>query len=361
MYKTVLLYIFYVLLFLVVGYFLYVKFFPTLISSGDTVQQTGKEKGIYYSINNNLYKLNPDITNNTQIKDQVTQVQSTGLVSNISFSKDNDYFIYDTVTSKNIAEIWKVYTNDNNSEKLFSALTPGLENFTNFRNPIISPDNTKIGFIATHGVIDDLFIQDLTKKQLTNLTNPVIQESINSWDWSNNSNGIVFSTFVNNAGFIYTIDLDKNLKKIYTDSAKFTKVNYLTDKIVFLSNLTGESPSANIKGLKISDNSVTNLTDVANPKQVNSYNISTNKRSITYDLSDSQTKATDIYIEEVDGTNLLQVTTDNKSSSPIFSADGNKISYVIKDSGIYIMNINKTNITKILNSKEIINNLIIWR
>ncbi len=337
-------------LFLIIGIFFSYFRKPFLAGMND-------QKSIYYLSKNNLYLIKPDVTNPTPQEIISVDLQSVGKIIDISIDKKNAFSFFTAAISEDNTKIWKAYLEQKTFEKSFSDQTPGLENFKNFRKPIISPDNQKVAFIASRSNTDNIFVMNLKNEDLVNFSGSVYEGNISCYDWSTDSQKIVFVDTKTDKNSIKMISLDRQLKNIYDTNAQITQVNSLKEGIVFLE----QSNDSSVNLLNLSSGQVTSLIDYSYPKEISQYNLSSNKQFIVYETRDLVSLKTDLFKINIDGSNLLEIAGDGNSQSPIISAQSSRIAFWVKDTGIIIVDTNKTWSKKVLLSKEIIDNLIVWR
>ncbi len=360
--KTFLIIIVYFAIFAIGGYFLYTKYLHKIINPEQTSSNTTTQKQfIYYAQGNNLYQLNPEIPTQNP-NEPNARLQSTGKVEEMAIETSDKLLFYNVVTPDAESEIWQVALSDNTSEKLFHQKTPGLENFKNFRYPRVSPDNLKLAFIATHGNTDNIFVMEIKSRNLTNLMTEDFQGQINSLAFSPDSKNIAFNSNSANTTLLETVNMGKKVQKIWEGDGQIKKIIYLKTKIILiLKEGTDDKPSINLFAMNLLDSQKTKLTDLVYPKKVSDFEISPDEQYLVYDTEDAQTQKKDIYLEKTDGTNLLQLTDDGKSTESVFSPESNKISFWIIGSGIYTMTIGKTQEQKILNYDDKIDKILLWR
>lgn len=359
---TIIFIILYLLLFSGVGAWFYYKYFPKSTKSATSTPSItlNKDKTILYTVDNNLYQLNADNLNRNSQDIATFRLQSTGQVQTVKVDQQNEFFIYDCLTANGASEIWQVSFKDNHSEKIFSSLTPGFEAYNNFRSPKMSPVNRQMAFLASSADIDDIFVWDIATNSIQNMTQRSIKAKITTFDWSASEAKIYFTTQENDKTSLLSIDSNKASLNLFTGINKITQMTVLKDKIIVLfldSNLM-----ANLGYINLLDpQKIIPISDLKTPSTLLNFDIAPNTKQIVYQAQNTLLKTNDLYIVNLDGTNLLQLTTDNKSFFPIFSPDSKKIAFYLKDSGIYTIDTLKSNKTKILNNEGKIDNLVLWR
>lgn len=357
--QTVLLIALYLIIFGLIGYFLYQRYFNKIINLPDNSQTAiVPDKTIFYNQGNNLYQLNADVLNASSKDIANLRLQSTGQVNSIVINKTSNLFFYEVTTPTQNQEIWQVNLKDNQSEKLVSNQTPGLENCSNFRNPKLSADQQYLAFITTCESQDLIFSYNLTEKSFTNLTYPNFQGQISDIDWSKSNPSLYFITTTGGKSSLENINLKGEIQSLWENPTVISKLT-ITDKKIILTYQPNEV--INLGFFDIGNyNKINPITDLVSPKSVIRYNVSSAGNKIVYQVNDKNTKQNDIFTVGVDATNLLQLTNDGKSYYPIFSPNGEKIAFWIEGEGIYTIGVNKTSKSKILNDQSTINNIIIW-
>lgn len=359
---TIFLIILYLTVFTLAGVWFYYKYFHQVTVSNNETQVIGlnKDKTIFYTVDNNLYQLNADNLNRSSSDVATYRLQSTGKVQSIAVDPKNEFFVYDCLTPTNTSEIWQVSFKDNHSEKLFSSSTPGFEMYNSFRSPKMSKTDRQMAFVASNQGVDDIFAWDIEPNTTENLTSKSVKEKITAFDWSTTELKIYFATQDNDIVGLKSIDLKKAAANLFDGVNKITQMDVLTDKIIVL--FLDSNEIANLGYFTLKDpKTITPITDLKTPSTVMSFDLSKDGSQIVYQTQDTLAKTNDLYITNTDGTNLLQLTTDSKSYCPIFSPDGKKFAFFLKDSGVYTMDTLKSNKTKILNEEGKIDNLILWR
>lgn len=362
---TVFLIIIYLIIFIAAAWWFYGRYFRDLIvpeKNTVTVSFT-PNKTIFYTIENNLYLLNADNLNKSLNETGTIRLQSTGQVQTVSLDQTKQFIVYDSITPLNSSEgsaIWKVSLSDNHSEKLFSQQSSGLENYDNFRNPQMSMTGNHMAFIASHDSTDDIFIWNILTNNLMNLTSQSVKSKIVSLTWSSIELKVYYSSYDNANSSINLIDLEKNNQLITTSPGQITRMYALQDRLI-LTNKDNSSTDNLAYILYSKNNVVSPITDLKTPKTVKKFDVSASGKKVVYQVEDSSLKTNDLYIANIDGSNLLQLTTDGKSKFGVFSPASDKIAYWVENSGIFTMGITKINPQKILNNDKTINNLALWR
>ena len=344
-------------------YFYDAKYSTSNDNLGDIILKNIKaSKNLYYQINNSLYGLNLSNQNIAYNQLLSVDVNAIGKINDFSLDSKDKLLFLEIVTSKNDFEIWKAYINQGALEKSFSTQTSGLENFKNFRKPIVSPDNDQLAFLASHGGGDAIFALNIKNDQLNNIYPSSFDSHITTISWAASNKKILFATFDNKKSSIYEVDLKKTLIKMTDETEPVTKIDFVNDKIIYLTSPKKESgKTANIYSFNPSNGKKNMITDLSYPKQVVTYDISPNGKYIVYNCLDLSSQKSDLFKVETSGLNLLQLTTDGKSKNVVFSANNSSIHFSTNGEGIFTMNFGLRKQELIHNSKDIINKLIAER
>lgn len=359
---TIVFIILYLIIFSFAGVWFYFKYAKGSANSSVSTQTMTltQTNTILYSVNNNLYQLDTNNTNQSSSNIRSYPLQSTGKIQSLTIDPQNEFLVYSNLSALNVSEIWQMIFKDNHLEKIFSPATPGFETYTNFRSPVISKTENKMAFLATNAGADDIFIWDMASNSTQNLTLKTIKEPITSMDWSATEAKIYFATFSNDKASFNSIDLSQKLTNLFLGINKMTQLKTLKDKTVVM--YLDSNNTANLGTLNLASSSqIKPITDLKTPSTVVNFDLSLTGTQIVYQTNETLNKTNDLYLINTDGTNLLQLTTDGKSEFPVLSPDGKKIVFYQSGSGIYTMGIYKDNKTKILNSESAIDNILIWR
>lgn len=362
-YTTVIIIVIYLAAFAVGGYFFYKKYFNQVITppeKNETVAYA-PDKSIYYTSDNSLYQLNSDMNSKTITDASNYRLQETGKVESVLINKSANTLIHSVLTPTNNNEIWQMNLKDNSAEKLFSPQTPGLEKYTNFRNPRLSEDEKYLAFLADLENLSQIFVWQNDTKTLDNLSHSSFSGTISSLTWDKNKNLVYFvgTTSESKDNALYSLDLSKTLKTLWEGPQTLSSINAMLNKIIFLFK---DKDTINLGYFTVSDFSkIAPVTDLVSPKKVINFNLSQDEKRLTYQVQDTSGKTNDIYTMNTDGTNLLQITTNGKSAFPMMSPDGNNIAFWEQNNGIYTIKIDKKDKNKLLNSTALIDKIILWK
>ena len=350
---TWLLFLGYFSLFVIFGIIFYFKYLNKYISSGAApeeveVVQTAK---IYYSVGNNLWRVNPDTSLKTI--DRTERFQSTGLVNFLDYNKFNNLFAYIAVNNDGLNDIWQVSLATNQSEKITDvgdARYEILKNYLNFFRPRYSADGRSLAFIAQGPSYDSILIKNLVTGDISDAT-PNSQSHILDFSWESNGQKLVYCTQSLVKNYCEILDMAKAeiSQKIEIEA---TQVSWQAPEIIYLSR-------GNLFRLKEGTADPQAITDILEPKKVTKFEVDPAGKNIVYQINDGS--SSDIYLAKTDGTNICELTNTKNASEPLLSPLGDQIAFLRQNDGIYTIDANKTAETKILNLPGKIDYLLIWR
>ncbi|MBM2821185.1 MAG: hypothetical protein HW405_945 [Candidatus Berkelbacteria bacterium] len=347
----------YFLIFVGLGLFLYFKYSNRYLSAGAEPIITPdpiSSEWIYYSQGNNLYRLNPDIFFEPNRGERVERFQSTGEVTHLDISKNNQNIAYNSKNSLDNFEIWQVNTINKFSVKIATRGQESLNGYIDFLNPKFSPDGGRLSFVGRKDKIDSIFIKNLSNGQFQEL---FVQAGvlISDYTWTKDGQNIIYCTTGSSNNACWKQEIGKNqAHKIITGEVNQISATIM-DKIIFILVNHDNSKLLTVN----SDGSAqTPLTDLASPKTVSSFSIDQNGEQIAYTVKDNGTQ--NIYMVNTDGTNRFQITQDNLSSQGIISPTGDEVGFFKQNDGIIITNILKSIPRKVTNLSGDVK-LLNWR
>lgn len=350
---TWLLFLGYFSLFVIFGIVFYFKFLNKFISSGAAPAEVERAETakIYYSLGNNLWRVNPDTSLKTI--DRTERFQSTGLVNFLDYNKFNNFFAYAAANNDGLNDIWQVSLATNQSAKITDAgdaRYETLKNYLNFFRPKYSPDGESLAFIARGTSDDSILIKNLATGNIADAT-PSSASHIGDFSWNSNGEKIVYCTQSLVKNYLAIMDVAKAeiSQKIEIEASQ---VSWQRAEIIYLSG-------GNLFRLKEGTDSPQRITDVVEPKKVTKFEIDPGGKNIVYQIDEGSNS--DIYLAKTDGTNIIELTRTKNASQPLLSTDGNQVAFLRQNDGIYVIDSNKTAETKILNLSEKIDYLLLWR
>lgn len=353
----------YIILFTLGGYFFYTRYFQHKISFNDNTIEINPDiqPSIYYNNTVDLFQLNPDALSQNLSVISKTIMKNIGSISFIDLDKDKNMLIIEAVNKDKLSEIWQFMFSDYSSTKLFSSKTPGLETFSNFTSPHVSPDNINIVFIAKNADTNYLYSYNIPEKTYINLTPTGLKGQISDVVWSQNGQSVIYNQNIDNKAYLKVVDFANRTQDIWSQDGEILEVIYPKSKILYLSKTLKDSqPYYSINMINIDDGKNTIVTDVSYPKVIDRFNVSNDGLNVSFEVRDTSNNNTDIYLVNSNATNLLQLTTDGKSYGGLFSPSNDKVAYWVKDSGFFTSTLNKLKVDKILNDDKGPNNILIW-
>lgn len=319
-----------------------------------------KTSGIYYLSGNELYRIDPGqinplakkLTGEAQVKDKIID---------ISLDRNKRFLFESTLSKENISAIWRFYIEENYLEKIFSAETPGLEKFTAFRSPQISPDNAKVAFLATKNNSDYLFEYNLSSHKLTNLTGGLFSGAITCYAWSFDSLALAFSDKNDALSTIRLIGSDQKVSATYKVTGMISQIGFQDNRLIVLKTINQpKSITSSINAISLDSAKETSLIDIFKDEQILSYRLSPDKLYIVFVSKNLKTKVNKLYQRAIDGSGLMEINSDTEGDSPIFSPESNRIAFV-KNEGVFTVNVNEIKADKIFVDKNDNLKLIEWR
>lgn len=346
-------------------FYSYQKFYPNLINPQQTDQKeigvNSNKSGIYYQTNLGISVANPDST-----IDRLATSPSSALIQNSNAENMiiiGDNIIYDNLDNNQFYTINKTSLSSKIKEIFISNKLNGLESFINFRRPLLLDHDLMI-FLAENNVRTDAFSLNLISGNLTNLTSLLSLNKVYDISLSPNKQNLAISGRNGGEYILESIDLQNNNEPVIIKkgSQKIDQINWTKDGIFSLQdNQIDNQATVNLylNNLVIAESQA--LTMISAPYKIIRFTVSDDQNLISFEMQNSQTLESDISICRNDGSNLLQLTNDGKSSFPVFSPDNSQIAFMQNNNGLFKINIDKTNLAKILNINNIINQIFIWR
>lgn len=346
---TWLLFFLYFGIFIASGLIFYYKYLDRFLKSGaqsDTLETAQSQEFIYYSQENNLYRLDPELALDPANRDRVERIQSTGQVSHLDVSPNGSLLVYETKNSAGLSEIWQVKTATNESQRIAYQGELSLPKF--------NQDGTKLAFIARE-TTDKIIIENLATKDFNHLSDKFAAKIVD-FTWTADSQKIVFCTsaLIDNACYLVDIASGSAPKILEGEILQIAQGG--SSEVIYLAK---EGETANLISYDLKTSSVNRLTDLKAPKKVTQFNTDKKGEKIAYEVSSAG--QSDIYFVRLDGSNRTQVTSDGKAINPICQSSGEEIAFVRTLDAIYTINLNKTNEKKIVNLENILVKLLLWR
>ncbi|MFO7524608.1 MAG: DUF5050 domain-containing protein [Ignavibacteriaceae bacterium] len=213
-------------------------------------------------------------------------------------------------------------------------LTSGSNYYSNY--PVTSFDGSKIIFQADKDGNPDIFSINIDGSNLINLTNSPHYDF--SPQISKDNNIIVFKSYGLVNGWlqnsqIFRMNIDGSNPTNLTNDSLYTHVPLISpnsDIIYFIAYING---NARIFSMTINGENKKAITDSTLDVSTleNDYTISSEGSQIAFIAFNQTTQQTDLYIINIDGTGLKNLTANSESeANPAFSKDNLQIAYDIK-------------------------------
>jgi len=343
--------------------FFYVYSYPK-ISDPDSqnpvyVQTDGKQM-IYFRAGKKIMSVN-----SSNLLDRIgdgNKLQiAIGDTQELSFANQTIFAVTDTESGLEIKEFdLKTAL----AQTLVSAKTAGFENMDNFSSPKVSPDGTNLLFTASHNGTDYLYLQNLRTNSFTNLTQAVFPGKIISSSWSPDGKQIVFSGKTNTSYILETLSLTGKTDPTVLRQSDFTidQTEWAKNGIYYLEETkTEEKMAANLYFYDLSTHIAKVISVLSYPSTVADYSISADGQSVAFSANNQETGENDLILSQSNGANLLQITEDHLSFSPVFSPDSMQLVFWRKGDGLFTINTDSTGLKKVYNDSGQIDKILAWR
>lgn len=347
---TWLLFLGYFLIFVIIGIVFYYKYLNRFISSGAEPAEVEiiTAPRIYYSEATNLWALNPDIA--SKIGERSTRIQSTGSTDYLDFNSINSLFAYAAINKNGTNDIWQFQLKNNQSQKITDSSYEILNDYVNFFRPKYSPTGGSLAFIGRGGSRDSILVKDLITGNIADVT-PTSASHILDFSWNQDGEKIIYCTsnLEKNYCEIKPITAPQATQKIEIEVRQISWEKTL--EIIYLSQ-------GNLFRFKEGSFTPATITTITSPKQVVSFDIDEKGKHLVFQINDGD--SSDIYLSEIDGTNITELTSSKNSRQPLLSPEGDRVAFFRQNDGVYVIDANKTAEAKILNINNL-DHLLIWR
>jgi len=157
------------------------------------------------------------------------------------------------------------------------------------------------------------------------------------------------------------VDTKKTASVIESDK-KMSKIVVSDAGAYFLqSQETNRSDISNLYFLNFNTKSVKPIIEIAFPSTITNYNLSNNAEKIVFEVGNTNEKTNNINICDLNGKNIMQITSDGRSKYPVFSPDDEAIAFWKENEGIFTFNLITQETSKIINLKNKIETIYFWR
>lgn len=164
----------------------------------------------------------------TRKTQKITKLKKFTKLSNFCWTRDSKSIIFSGIKYKN-NELFLI----NLTTLDVKQLTFGKNNI-NRNNPLISPNNKHLGFLQSIHRTSNLFLMDLNIMNIKKITS---SKSIKSFDWSSNSNNILYvSNNRDERDNLFIVDINSLVKKKYeipNEIIKIKKAKYSPNNSYF--------------------------------------------------------------------------------------------------------------------------------
>ncbi|MCL5407265.1 MAG: hypothetical protein M1429_02105 [Patescibacteria group bacterium] len=356
---TILLFILYFLILaggVTAFYLKYVRNYTPVATQTLQVETVNLRPLIYYTKTNILSSVDPDPQN--KISTTIT-LEAQGEIGQLDLNKPKSQFAYEQKNANSNWEIWQGDSSNLQKEKVGFIDQTKFGNFQDFSKPKYSPDMTKLAFLAQGSTTDTIFVENLATGVLQKIINDSAVK-ITDYSWDKASKKLIYCSSnppagqsknacfsVTQEGQENTLVFEREVKKISWDK---------TDNIFYLSR----DDIPHIYTVSPGNQDHTQIDDVTAPKKIVGFQINPDGKKIVYEIIADQ--KSDLYLSDTTGANRFQLTNDDNASQPIFSDTAiEKIAFLRQKDGIYTINLDQTNVQKVVSLKDTINSLLLWK
>lgn len=347
----------YFAIFILVGFVFYHQYLGKFLASGaqpETIETRSTVGYIYYGQGNNLFRASPDLNLEPATGDRVERYQSTGEVFHLGASPNGSKIAYDSKNNLGFLEIWEVETANHLASMVATRGQTDLADWQDFRMPKYSPLGTKLAFIAAKNENETIFIKNLVSGKIDELLIPSNLQ-LSDYSWTKDGQKIIYCTKnqTTNGCWSQGINEAQAEKILAGDVLEIVAASETT--IIYL---VQSSEGTNIFRADLSGKNISALTDLVPPNQVITFQIDPRGEFMVYEVR-SQSGG-NIYSAKTDGSNRIQLTSDNKNEEPVISPDGQEVGYLKEDDGIYVSQTDKSSSQKITNLVDTAR-ILVWR
>lgn len=344
----------FLVIFVILGIIFYLLYAERIISpliSGPTSSPTLRDNLIYWGLNNNLYRVKGDLKTEPD-EERLERFQSTGEVGELEVEKSGLKIAYDAKDPQGNLKLWQVDVLTDKQTKIFPSQKG---DFVEFSKPKYSPDGTKLAYLGRLKSHDQILLKNLLNNQETILKKD-FETQIADYSWSKDSQKIIFCSqnLLNNG--CWQVDVSSE-QSDQTLEGEISQISW--DKTADLVYLKKEAETQNIFLAGDGGNPPLNLSHLETPKKAGRFRVNNSGDKVVWEVWEND--QSNIYAASILGTEVIQLTKDNQSSSPIWSPDNETVAFFQKYQGIYTILANGTGKKKIVNLNEERARLLWWR
>ncbi|MGA2667196.1 MAG: hypothetical protein ABSE91_03900 [Patescibacteria group bacterium] len=351
---TWLLFLGYYCVFIILGVIFYFKYLNIYLVAGAKPAQisAANTPKIYYSAKSSFFRVDPNYINSGALINSSDQIQSGGAVESLEVSPNEQTIAISVNESSGLSQVQLLEISSNQLQTISNSK---LKDFNELSDPHFSPNSKQLAFLAMTSSREAIFIEDLAKNTFTDLIDKG-NVKIADFSWNRDGSKIVFCTAggAQNACSVVNTSTGKVLNSF---SAEVKQISWSKTAAIFY--LGSANNIANIYTITENSSISKPVTNIGSPKTVTNFDLDSQGRTLVYEVDESNNS--DVYVSRTDGSNLIQLTTDQKSSQPIISPDGQTVAFLRQADGIYTIGIDKTKESKLLNLTENINHLLTWK
>lgn len=362
--KTIILTIFYILFFLILGFLIYRYMLPEFlnrISSNDQTIRVSSENRIYFYTDKSIFKTNPALDTIRIDEGPSQKVLSDIDLGEYSFDQQKNNLFLENILS-NKREIWQLNFASNLSRKVIFTDTPGLENFTEFLRPKVSKDGKKMVFMAKNEKTSYLYLVETKNfKTIDNLTLNMALENVVDYEWGNESSQLFVLRKLDQKYFLDQIDLiSRQSTAVYSGEDNIISFK-LQGNNIYAMIAQEENNQKNINLYELIEQKFSRETFLNYPLMIKKFTpMSVSGKFLIAVQNETKNEGQVLQFSTLSD-KFTELAPANNAVSPVLSLDEEEVAYWVKQDGISKFNLKTKKTNKILNSIADTGELLIWR
>lgn len=355
-------FILYFFLLVSVALVFYYRYYPRLINqanSGQRLISNNSNQTVFFVADKSLYKIFASNSLDRLGAPRMELLSKNSTFNSLVNTEKNTLFIDDQTTRSSIIEL---DLSTNNKTVIASSAIAGLNNFNTFSKPVISPNKKLLIFKAQENNQDSLLLYDLKNSKITNLTSKLNLNQIFDYVWQDDKTIII----AGGATAKYAI-IRYNLQSLKAEilkqsSDQMDSLHFAKNVIFYLKKeLINNKNTTNLASLNLKNQKQQSISSVSEKYLVTNYDISDDAEFAVLEIRNIDDNSSNLSLSKIDRADLLQITTDNKSSLPVFLANSNEFVFWIKGDGLYKTTATKIKPLKLINLLTNVEQIFVWR
>lgn len=340
----------------------YYQYYPKVmdpINPGQRIISNESNQTVYFKTENNLFRIFANNSIDRLGAPRMETIAEKIIFNNLAMVDKNALYIDDQKEKSTISRLDLL---SGEKDIIISSDRPGLNNFDTFSEPVLSPNKKILIFKASQTGRDSLLSYNIKSNSITNLTSKLNLDQIYDYVWQNDK--ILIIAGGNQTDYVI---IRHNLQSLKTDIVKQgnNKMNNLRvagDFVFFLKNeIINNSNTADLISMNLNSQKQKSISSVGEKNIVSNYDISDDGLFVILEIRNLDDNSSNLSVAKADGSNLLQITTDNKSSIPVFLPRSNEFVYWQKDDGLYKNTVIQNKPVKLINLVNNIEQIFAWR